>query len=308
MLVCQAEQYVRTHFASEAELEDVVRRYAQQLFGNSILYLPQTRVTTVGGRGSTPDAVVIDIEEEVWYIVEAERAVHGTWEHIAPQVSRQLAAVASPDTLAGILRTGLEMIRADPRLNDMFRELDIGDLEIHGRVHRILQKPPVIAIPIDALPKDLKDWVATLRNEVKVWVIEKYVSTIDVSRVLYSLPDENFPTLATRDGIGDAAISKVRAAGSQPYLELIDAMPALVGEQVYLDYRPRGGTRRRFEAVLAKDGVQVDGDTYSLSYGALQCLRAAGSDRTTANGWYYWRTGSGERLSEVYRRVVSSSP
>ena len=87
MLVNDTEQFLKTNFENEAEIERVVQQYAQQLFGGSIIYLPQARLSTVAGRGSIPDALVIDVEREEWFVVEAERAAHGTWEHIAPQVS-----------------------------------------------------------------------------------------------------------------------------------------------------------------------------------------------------------------------------
>jgi hypothetical protein len=92
MLINDSQQLVKTSFDGEAEIESVVQKYAEQLFGSSIIYLPQTRISTLGGKNTIPDAIVIDIQSEEWFIVEAERAVHGTWEHIAPQVSRQLAS------------------------------------------------------------------------------------------------------------------------------------------------------------------------------------------------------------------------
>jgi hypothetical protein len=57
MLVNDTDQFLKTNFENEAEIERVVQQYAQQLFGGSIIYLPQTRLSTVGGRGSIPDAL-----------------------------------------------------------------------------------------------------------------------------------------------------------------------------------------------------------------------------------------------------------
>ena len=78
MLINKAKQYARAPFRDEAEIEGVVQRFAEQLFGSSIIYLPQARIQTSSGRGTVPDAIVIDVESGEWYIVEAERAVHGT--------------------------------------------------------------------------------------------------------------------------------------------------------------------------------------------------------------------------------------
>jgi hypothetical protein len=38
VLVSSTEQYVRTYFVNEAEIEDVVQHYAEQLFGSSTVY------------------------------------------------------------------------------------------------------------------------------------------------------------------------------------------------------------------------------------------------------------------------------
>jgi hypothetical protein len=190
LLVSPTEQFVRTHFADEAEIERVVQEYADQLFGSSIVYIPQARLSTVGGRGTVPDAIVIDVQREEWFLVEAERAVHGTWEHIAPQVSRQLAAVGSSEAREVVLQLALTQIGQDASLQGLFAELDINQLAIHGKLQAILRRAPTVAIPIDAIPRDLTEWAQTLRNTVRVWVIEKYVSVSDSARVLYSIPDE----------------------------------------------------------------------------------------------------------------------
>ena len=108
MLVSKAEQYYKAPFESEAELEQVVRDYSEQLFGSNALFLPKAKVSTLGGTGTIPDGFVIDIESGDWYIVEAELASHGTWQHIAPQVSKQIAAIEAPETRDAILKLALD--------------------------------------------------------------------------------------------------------------------------------------------------------------------------------------------------------
>jgi hypothetical protein len=153
--------------------------------------------------------------------------------------------------------------------------------------------PPTIAIPIDALPRDLSQWAQSLRNLVKIWVIEKYVSTSDPSKVLYSLFGVKYFLRLTTTIFPDSihvdrrvgAVREVRTPGSQPFQELIAAIPDLVGRKLKLDYGPRGAERHTFEGVLRPDGIEVDGRTYSPSYAAVYCIQKAGSTRKTANGW-----------------------
>ena len=147
MLVGTTARLIKTPFRDEAEIEEVVQKYAQYLFGSSIIYLPKGKIATVGGRGTIPDGFVIDVQSEEWFIVEAERAIHGTWEHIAPQVSKQLAAVETAETREAILKLALQQLKGDKKLKEIFTELGIDELGIHGKLQTILRKPPTIAIP-----------------------------------------------------------------------------------------------------------------------------------------------------------------
>ncbi len=63
MLVSQSESYLKAAFTDEAEIERVVEMYAEQIFGSSIVYLSQTRISTMGGRGTVPDAIMLDIAD-----------------------------------------------------------------------------------------------------------------------------------------------------------------------------------------------------------------------------------------------------
>src|SRR5262245_3539539 len=159
MLINDDEQFIRAQFDNEAEIDLVVQRYAEQLFGSSCIYLPKTKISTSGGRGTIPDAIVIDVQSEEWFVVEAELASHGTWEHIAPQISRQLAATSFPETKELILRVALSLIGTNSALRDIFQDIGVEEIDIHGKVLRILRNQPTIAIPIDRIPKDLTDWV-----------------------------------------------------------------------------------------------------------------------------------------------------
>jgi hypothetical protein len=302
MLINDQEQFLKAQFDNEAEIDGIVQKYSEQLFGSSSIYLPKTKITTSGGRGTIPDAFVIDVQSEEWFLVEAERAVHGTWEHIAPQISKQLAAVSTLETRELLLQIALNLIASNRVLRDIFQDLGIGELEIHGKLQKILRKPPTIAIPIDRIPKDLTEWVQTLKNNTKIWVIEKYVSTTNPNRVLYSFPDENLPTLTTISNQG-ADLSSVRATGSQPFQEVLDAGLLSEGQVLLMDYGPRGSDRRTFQGIVRKEGIEVEGKVYSPSYAAVRCIQQAGSSRTTANGWIMWKTQDGEYLTDLYEKL-----
>ena len=156
MIVRGSDKYFRAPFADESEIERVVKDYAEYLFGSSILFLPKSKISTLGGAGTIPDGFVIDVESDEWFMVEAELATHGTWQHIAPQVSKQLAATDSQATRDSLLKVCLEMVKKEKSAAGVFADLDIPQLEIHGKLQAILAKPPTIAIPIDGIPPDLQ--------------------------------------------------------------------------------------------------------------------------------------------------------
>jgi hypothetical protein len=142
MIVRGSDKYFRAPFMDENEIDKVVKDYAEYLFGSSILFLPKSKITTLGGAGTIPDGFVIDIESEEWFMVEAELATHGTWQHIAPQVSKQLAATDSQATRDSLLKVCLEMVRGDKLIADVFADLGIPQLEIHGKLQTILTAFP----------------------------------------------------------------------------------------------------------------------------------------------------------------------
>ena len=305
MIVTGAQKYFRAPFANEAEIEAVVRQYAEYLFGSTIIFIPKSKISTTGGAGTIPDGFVIDVESSQWFIVEAELASHGTWQHIAPQVSKQITAVDSQVSRETILKVALNLVKLDEAAAAVFSDLGIAQLDIHGVIQGILKKPPIIAIPIDGIPSDLQSWAKTLKFEVKIWVIEKYESDYG-NAVAYSIPEENVPTIATGSTSGQPT-STVVARWSQPYQDVMEAGLISDGQKVLLDYGPRGKQKQTFEGILRKEGVEVDGKIMSLSAAAVYCIRKAGSTRETANGWIMWKTTDVTFLDKFYKKLYTTT-
>ncbi|MBI4528107.1 MAG: hypothetical protein HY695_30295 [Deltaproteobacteria bacterium] len=305
MIVGGTQKYFRAQFDDEAEIEKVVKDYAEYLFGSSILFIPKSKITTAGGVGTIPDGFVMDVEAEDWFIVEAELAAHGTWQHIAPQVSKQITAVDSQATRDTILKVALDVVKSDKAAADVFSDLGVAQLDIHGTLQAILKKPPTIAIPIDGVPADLQSWARTLKFNVKIWVIEKYKSA-DGKTVVYSIPDENVPTITTGITAGQPTSTAV-ARWSQPYRDVMEAGLIKEEQRVLLDYGPRGKLKQTFQGILRKEGVEIDGQVMSLSAAAVYCIQKSGSPRPTANGWMMWKTEDGIYLNEFYNKVYAST-
>jgi len=153
----------------------------------------------------------------------------------------QLAAADSQMTRNSILAIALDLVRTAKNAADVFADLDIPQLDIHGKLQTILSKPPTIAIPIDGVPSDLQAWAGTLKFKVKVWVIEKYQS-LNASSILYSVPDENLPTITTITSKGRST-STVVARWSQPYQDVMQAGLTHEGQRVFWS-TVRGANRK----------------------------------------------------------------
>lgn len=295
MLVSANEKYFPQSFRDEQEIESVVKNYAEYLFGSYILMLPKSKISTTDGAGTIPDAIVVDIEHDTWYLVEAELERHGTWQHIAPQISKQIVAIIAPLTIEALLKTCIDMAKNDKKVLALFDELGIPQIQIHGKLKKIFESPPVIAIPIDGVPSDLQAWAKSLKYEVRIWRITKYQS-LDGTRVLYEIPDEYKPADNTEDNGSSQA-------PNQLYDFLLQSGLVHAGQKVFLEYGPRGKTKQRWEGILRESGIEIEGIVRAPSTAAVYCIQKAGSPRRTANGWTMWKTEEGLTLDEVYQKA-----
>src|SRR6516164_6940616 len=96
MIIQGNQKFINVPFESEEDLEKVVQDNAELLFGSDSIYLPKAMIRTADGAGTVPDGFVVDLVERQWFIVEAELAAHGVWDHIAPQITKQISAARQP--------------------------------------------------------------------------------------------------------------------------------------------------------------------------------------------------------------------
>jgi len=175
-------------FENEDELEEIVRNYYELLFGEHSIYLPQQCITTVSGSGSVPDAFVLNFKEKVWYVVEIELASNGVWSHIVQQATKHLVAVRNSEMRRKLIDEFTREVEKSDELKKKFIELGISEIGIRKTIEDIIEKPAILAIPIDYVPADLKDWASVLKNEVKLLEIEKYVDE-ETGEVIYRFPE-----------------------------------------------------------------------------------------------------------------------
>ena len=299
MLVSKNKRYIQAAFDSEEEIERVVAENAQDIFGASSIFFPESLIKTAEGAGTIPDGFAIDLAERRWFVVEAETSKHSVWGHIAPQVAKQVVAAMQPSTKKMIVDLAVKRAQQNSEVGELFAEAKIHQMDVRKVLDEIVAQKPIVGMPIDALSEDLKEWANTLNVKVRLWLVKKYVDFENPKSVFYEIPDDARPVLSTIEEANDA--KKIIAQFDVSIFDLVSAGFLKAGDTVTMKYKPRKGESRVYEASIGADGsLTLLGKTFSSpSYAAVYGIQDAGSDRKTVNGWTSWRNSEGQYLSEL---------
>ncbi len=307
MLIFGNTKFIKAPFANETELEQVVIDNYEHLFGPTSIYLPKALIKTADGGGTIPDGFVIDIGQRKWYLVEAELMYHSVWSHIAPQVTKQILASSQKETKRTLVDLTVELYEKNLYTKEKFEDLDISAVNVRQVVGDILESDPIIGIPIDGVKNDLRDWAKTLKHDVKLWVISKFVEMNNLENIIYEFPEEFKPEFDTETETD--TLEKDNATIIQygvEISELINANLLEVGEKLYMSYKPLNGESRNYEAIVLEDGsLEVLGQKFtSPSYAALAGIQNAGSDRKTVNGWTSWKNSNNKTIADLRNKFL----
>lgn len=299
MIILEDKKLIDAKFTDEQEVEGLIMLNSEHFFGPSSIFVSKKKIKTKDGFGTIPDGFAVDLSTRIWYIVEAELSHHNVWTHIAPQVTKQLLAAGRPETRQLLTEILVEMVNEDSSTKEKFDDESIKEIDIRKVLGEIFEKAPIIGMPIDAVTNDLRDWAATLKNDVKLWIVRKYVQFGNPKIVAYDIPEEYRPVFDTTDR------ELPPKSGIKTYdVSITDLMEEgflSAGTELNMSYKPRGGKQQIFTAKLEPDGsLKVLNQNFpSPSYAAIFCIQKAGSERTTVNGWTSWKTPDGKFLSEL---------
>jgi hypothetical protein len=301
MLIFKNSKFIKSPFNNEAELEQVVLENYEYLFGPTAFFLPKAKIKTADGVGTIPDGFVIDIGQKKWYLVEVELLQHSVWNHIAPQVTKQILASLQPVTKRIIIDLAVELYQNDTYIQEKFEELNILPINVRQVVGDILESDPLIGMPIDSTSQDLEDWARTLKNHVKLWEVQKFVEFNNPSGIVYEFPEEFKTVLNTEEENDPLSLNSLIFTNTIELADLIHAELLTIGEKLTMTYKPRNGQQKRYEASILEDGsLDLLGQHFSSpSYAALAGIQDAGSDRKTVNGWTSWKNDKNQSLSDL---------
>ena len=309
MLIFKDAKFIKSPFDNEAELEQVIIDNYEYLFGPTSFYLPKAKIKTADGVGTIPDGFAIDIGLKKWYLVEAELMHHSVWNHIAPQVTKQILASQQQMTKRVLVDLSVEQYQADPNTREKFEDLSIAAINVRQVVGDILETDPIIGVPIDGVTNDLRDWARTLKYKVKLWVVSKFVEFNKPTNIVFEFPEEFKPELDTEE---ESKPQKANMEIAQYDVELTDLVKAsllMVGEKLTMPYRPRNGQPKKYEATVFADGsLELLGQQFSSpSYAALAGIQDAGSDRKTVNGWTSWKNIQNRTLADLREQLLNTT-
>ena len=309
MLIFKDTKYIKSPFDSEAELERVIIENYEYLFGPTSFYLPKAKIKTADGVGTIPDGFVIDIGQKMWYLVEAELIHHSVWNHIAPQVTKQILASQQTITKRTLIDLAVEQYQIDPYTKEKFEDLNIAEINVRQVVGDILETDPIIGVPIDGVTNDLRDWARTLKYKVKLWVVNKFVEFNKPSNIIFEFPEEFKPEFDTEEESKPDNANNEIAQYDVELTDLVNANLLTVGEKLNMVYKPRNGQQKRYEATVLEDGsLALIGQQFSSpSYAALAGIQDAGSNRKTVNGWTSWKNSRNKTLAELRAQLINTA-
>lgn len=178
--------YFQTSFPSEAALFDVLEANRDAVFGKEIVWIPRTFLFGRGATGDLADAYAIDLEEGVWWMVQAELGRSCFWSDVVPRISRRLTSLQH-----GMFRMWLAetaMVAAISRAGEAARDYRWNSLRMARTLRSILDTPPRLALAMDAALPLAKDWSSTLRYETRLIEITRHIAQGDPSDVCYRIP------------------------------------------------------------------------------------------------------------------------
>jgi hypothetical protein len=306
MIIFDERRFAKTPFENEADLEQTVASNYEHIFGPSSIFLSKSKIETRDGTGTIPDGFAVDLESEEWYIVEAELSHHSTWNHIIPQVTKQIQASVTPQTKKIVEELAVESYSSNENTKKKFQDIEVEEVNIRRHLRKILDKKPIVGIPIDDIPNNLDRWTQTLKYNVKLWVIKKFAEIGDPSKVIYNFPENYEPKVDTeRDMEGrKEGIEKTDVSMEQ----LVESGIINDNETLEMNYNPRGGNRKKYEANVLGDGsLELLGQRFSSpSSAAVAAIQDAGSNRETENGWRVWETKDGRSIDELRKEYSKS--
>jgi hypothetical protein len=173
ILVKDGAKYFQTDFhGKELEFEKVVFTQYKHLFGDNTILFTKKKIQTATSIGTIPDAFVIDLEKEKWFIIEIEISNHDVYSHIVPQMTKFSSALNNPQTIKQLVKFFENEIKTDPYKTALL--LSNGKTEVFKIVSEILDSYPELIIIIEQEHKELTSIFNSLPFKTKINIFKTF--------------------------------------------------------------------------------------------------------------------------------------
>ncbi len=205
MLVSGKNKFITSPFTSEDELKKLVIENPDYFFGTNSFCVTKEQLSDIDGFETITDGFAIDIANKQWFIINSTLlANNAVWSQIAPQVARQLVTAEQADTKQVLLDLIGKKIREDKEVMKKFSYEGYGEGingvfldKINDALTETFDKTPLVGMPIESVSADLSNWVKTLKANVKLRIVKKYIENENPENIIYEIPDESVPATKT---------------------------------------------------------------------------------------------------------------
>ena len=271
---------------NEDEFEQVVKKHAQEIFGEQSIYLDRKqKLKSLAGVGSIPDGLVImfgNVPE--WHIVEVELSSHDPYAHIVPQVDKFLNGIDNRDTRNKIIEALYDAINGDEFLKLKTRQVIGLDKDVHKFLSDLIARPPTITIVIEEYTSQLRE---ALKKYTQKGVVEfqtfrrvgAEAAHAHLFKPLYQVSTRLSPIVEPKGEVGRTR----KDLGRVTVKNLIDARKLKVDQVIYGWHG-----NKKYEGKVLNNGdiiIVPAGDVFDSPSGAASHIR-----RYQEDGWRWWHT------------------
>jgi hypothetical protein len=182
-------KYKKAPFINESELENVVYKNYENFFGPSSIFLSKLPIKTGDGEVIIPNGFAIDIVSKIWYVIKAGLIRNDVFESIIINLWKIIFASKELSTKNILKDLALEVYLKDDQVKEKFFKLGIKEIYIYKLFSEILDKDPIIYIPIDSVKSDLKNFLSSFFYKTQVNVLAKYVELNDSEDIIYGFKE-----------------------------------------------------------------------------------------------------------------------
>jgi len=172
ILIKDNVKYLEYVFTKEIEFENTVFSQYKEIFGDKTILFDKQKIKTSTGIGTIPDAFIIDLEYEKWFIIEIELSRHDVYNHIVPQLTKFSSALNNIQTRKLLLKSFEKEIKEDPFKNAMF--IVSGKNEIYKTISEIIEKEPELIIVLEKPHKELMSIFNSLPFKTKINIFKTF--------------------------------------------------------------------------------------------------------------------------------------